>query len=326
MLPNHADQPDKHDKSQATMYREKVREKDPEHYSEMKKTDKMRKRAEYKAVEFMNDDEIKDKREKWRQAKQTQRSKHAKEIKIQKTSQEPQDAVAPQHKRIKLMTSEERKEYNRQKKKESRNKRTKQKKTYDRQKDRDRKVTSEESHDTKQTRGNTGTSRATLFRKAKQIREQLPQSPKSYAATIDRVINPATPKKVAELEKRGVKRKLDESMTAITSSIQEEVKELRSKQMTENKRRQYKFLTHAACKATAKYPRMRRKIADLLGIGGKVLRNKRIIRKIRRDTLPQTTKDKVQRFWKSEDVSREVPLKKRVKKPQMVHQSTKSSS
>lgn len=77
-------------------------------------------------------DEAQKQREKWQQAKKDQRSSKSEEI-------------GPLQKKLKLMKEKERKEYNRQKKKDSRNRRTAQKIVRDKKMDRKRKGRSTEN-------------------------------------------------------------------------------------------------------------------------------------------------------------------------------------
>lgn len=113
------------------------------------------------------------------------------------------------------------------------------------------------------------------------------------------------------MKKRGVKRNLDDSLNAAATSIVEDMDELRKGPMTKKARRCYKILAHAACRATAKYPQMKNKIAAALGIGGKVLGHNRIERKQRHPSTNNQRPGHI--YWKSEAISREVSLKKRVK-------------
>ena len=302
-------------KSASSLYREKVRRNNPEHYERIQEKDRERKRDSYIPIEYMTEKQAKMQRKKWKKAKKLQRRKKAANV-VQLPEGQELHQAGPPRKKIKLMTHDEKKEYNRVKTRESRARRSKQKNTSDRKKDAARQRSSDEPGHSESpstsahgiAKKKKGTSRASIFRKAKSIREQLPSSP-------------ATRSKVAgHLQGvRGVKRRLlyaDESHVtdAIAQAIQAEVQELRTNRMTEQKRQHYKFLTNSARRATRKYKKVRKYVSRFLGIGGKVIRTKNLRRKKRKDALPESTKNLVRSFWMSENVSREVPLKKRVKK------------
>ena len=162
-------------------------------------------------------------------------------------------------------------------------------------------------------------SKATVFRKRNKIKEILPQSPRSFAVVMDKVIGDATPKKQNELQKRGINRKLeDEYNEDIVQSINTTVHEFRS-EMTEDKRQHYNLLLQA-CLRTSKYKSAHR-IASTLGFGDKMrekmkrMKNQKmnITRRQRKDTIDPLTVAKVEDHWRSEGISRIVPLKKKVK-------------
>lgn len=149
-------------KSQSSRYRQNVRLTNPARYKQMQVKDKQRKEGKYKHVAALNPDEAIQQRQKWKHDKQVQRSANVPKDKPQK--------------KLKLMTDDERKEYNRQKKKESRDRRNCQKKAYDKKVDRSRKQFAT-CTDNKNPDINCASSRATDFRRAKVIQQELPHSP-----------------------------------------------------------------------------------------------------------------------------------------------------
>ena len=136
---------------------------------------------------------------------------------------------------------------------------------------------------------------------------------------MDKVIGDATPKKQNELQKRGINRKLeDEYNEDIVQSINTTVHEFRS-EMTEDKRQHYNLLLQA-CLRTSKY-KSAHLIASTLGFGDKMrkkmkrMKNQKmnVTRRQRKDTIDPLIVAKVEDHWRSEGISRIVPLKKKVK-------------
>lgn len=150
--------------------------------------------------------------------------------------------------------------------------------------------------------------------KSKKIISQLPKTPRSSANVIEKIITTISPQKQRELERRGIKHKLEDSF--VVDSIKSRIYSLRNTRMTDKNRRECQVLAHGACNSVGKYSGMKKRVARFLGIGGKVLREKNFVRKKRKDVIPETTRQTIQEFWFSEGISREVPLKKRVKKMQ----------
>ena len=161
-------------------------------------------------------------------------------------------------------------------------------------------------------------SRTTLYRRKMQARQHMPESPVQYASVVQHLVQAATPRKEVELNKRGLKRKLEDTYMydELEESIRSAVVGLKTK-MTEGKRQKYNLIAYA-CQQMKKYD-IKDRVAASLGIGGKTRRRARkqtlcTGRKKRKDSLNQITVYAVEDFWKSADVSGIMPLKEQVRK------------
>ena len=75
-------------------------------------------------------------------------------------------------------------------------------------------------------------SKATMHRKIAKIKEKLPSSPRTFAAVVSNLVEKASPSKKAELEKRGVVRKLQDSLAM--ASLKRTIREIKAN-VTEKK-------------------------------------------------------------------------------------------
>lgn len=165
-------------------------------------------------------------------------------------------------------------------------------------------------------------SRATMHRKIAKVKENLPDSPRTFAAVVSNLVDKASPSKKAELQKKGVVRKLGDSLAII--SLKKTVKEIKAKR-TEKTRQKYNLLAYAC-------------LPIWLGINNFIFTwhrdnnpkenegNKRAQEiscnpdtKKRNDAINAETEQRVKEHWMSESISRIVPHKKRVKKGQPLY-------
>ena len=89
----------------------------------------------------------------------------------------------------------------------------------------------------------------------------MPKSPRTFATVLTKLIHDASPNKQLELQKRGVKRKLED--TYVVKSLKKTILEMKTN-MTEQKRRSYNTIAYA-CLRTSQYGNCHR-TASALGI------------------------------------------------------------
>ena len=212
------------------------------------------------------------------------------------------------------MNNDERKQYNATKKRESRARRSAQKMRRDKESDRVRKIpapsivfdkTPNASFDMVDT-GETSSSRASRYRHFQKVKSQLPNSPRAYSKTIKYLVDTATPRKRHQLSQHKVVRCLESEL--ISSGIKDHISSLRVG--TEKTRKQLRYI---ASLLKAKHG-FKTKLANKLGISRKLIGRKQHDRKKRKDAISDDTKEVVADFWRSSEISRILPLKKRAKK------------
>lgn len=315
--------------SAASCSRKKMKESNPQKYKSYLRKDAERKRRDYliKAAS-QTEKQKEEQRQKWRDSKRNQRQHD------QQKRGRPREKV-----KVKDMNVEQRREYDRERRRYSRAKQSRQKQQATRERETKRRKLSrsdkvddhvdvcmpsmpttptQDRLDPAEQPSTCSSSLSTIYRKKNKAKSMLPKSPRSFAAVVEKIITDATPRKQKEMEKRGIKRKLGDEFETVRS-IQATVGEMKTK-MTEEKRQRYNLIMHA-CTKTAKY-RNAKQIASFLGFGGKVKRKIQgfrkqkvtLTRKRRKDATDQQTVEKVQNHWYSEGISRIVPLKKKVKK------------
>ena len=165
-------------------------------------------------------------------------------------------------------------------------------------------------------RSRQSTSRSTVYRTVNLIKEHMSESPRTYADIVGKLMTSTTPKRRAELERHGLKRKLynEDKAKPIDEGIKLIVEDAKTSK-GDKKRRSYYELSYAAKKEKLTY-----RHAMSLGISKNVYHRvstgKSSQRKVRNDRLGQTVKEKVINFWLG--ASKEYPCKKRVKKNQSI--------
>ena len=199
---------------------------------------------------------------------------------------------------------------------------------HDREKDRKRKSTMEQSdtptaakqqnisspHKEASTPGSVtrtpGQSRATQYRQLKNLSDKLPKSPNSFAQRVTGIVKSATPRKKAELKRQGVVRCLEDELVA--DLIKKHVKALK------NTKGEHKWKKLCCLANMINIHQGRKaKISRHLGMSFKMLSRTYIddmARKKRLVTITPKARELIGDLWKSPEVSRIMPLKKRVKK------------
>ena len=222
-------------------------------------------------------------------------------------------------KRQRDMSPGEKREYWRIHRQKSRESRSRQKVKSDRMIDTGRKA-DERTMGTDQTpvnltpvdetplRSRQSTSRSTVYCTVNLIKEHMSESPRTYADIVGKLMTSTTPKRCAELERRGLKRKLynEDKAKPIDEGIKLIVEDAKTSK-GDKKRRSYYELSYAAKKGKLTYQH-----AMSLGISKNVYHRvstgKSSQRKVRNNRLGQTVKEKVINLWLG--ASKEYPCKK----------------
>lgn len=285
-------------KSRQAKYVKSLKENKVTKYEHHKARDAARKRKTYVSIHEMEETEAAIKRRKWAEAKKIQRAKVTSQPESGNQQEPGQKKKA---KKIKEITADEKRQYWRENKQKIRSK-------------------NKGSHQPQKTPKSSPlktpkrTSRTTLWRKGKQVSGKLPKSPRTCAAVLNNVLRQLPTETTSELKK--VARDLSETEDfLIASSVRRSLSNT-NPSSSESNRKKYHTIVSAR-RIEQKYG-FKRKLAKSLGIGGKVRRHKtqmaEVQRKKRKDMVAEETKALVKEFWCSEGISREVPLKKRVKK------------
>jgi hypothetical protein len=190
------------------------------------------------------------------------------------------------------MTPEERKNYFKEKMRQSR----------------DRAINQQEGKDS------TGDmSRATVYRKVKQVKQFLPGTPQKYAKCISTLVKlTSSPRKQKAVKECGIRLK-DGSEESLNEEIVKNISASidSAKKNPTNKNRE---VIYQLVEATSKDEWS---LAQRVGTSAKVWRKVTTgtaVNKRRKDSISEDTKTKVKQFWLSAEISRPLPLKKAVKK------------
>ena len=276
---------------------------------EFLKRDAERKRRKYVPIALRSEKEQRVVREKNREKKRAERAKKNKS--------------KPKKTKFKDFTSEERKKYvrdrvraHRQKQKCLKEQLTTRPKircmtpAQKREYERERKFTQRSKVST-----DSSLSRATLYRKVKQVKSVLPRTPEKYATCISQIVKDATTHKIKRLKTKGIAIGADAENSVIADNIKEAVNQIRRGSLTNKKREKLYWLVKY--RSGGKY-----KIGRKLGSSDKVWKKAKLnvsVKKNRKsDCISKKVTDQVKEFWLFE-VSRELPLKKRVKKNLPTH-------
>lgn len=317
----------KRPESAAGRSRRKLKENNAEGYTTYLNRDAERKKITYALnSDRMSDLEKENRRKMWTERKKEQRKKNK-----AKQAESSNNKTS-----YKAMSKEEKREYMVTKKRESRRQMSSQKTVINRTREtKRRRLAREEEQMTNMQREEdfnhtpsrpaslkSPPSERTLRRKAAKVKEVLPSTPTTFAMVMSNLVEKASPLKKAELEKRGVKRKLED--TLVMASLDMTIRETRTN-MTEEKHQHYNVIAYACQRGSSKA-----KLLSSLGIGRKVQKKMKTVtrqtelraalsRKRRRDAISTETARKVKEHWTSETTSRIVPFKKRVKKGQPLY-------
>ncbi|XP_064619490.1 uncharacterized protein LOC135482935, partial [Lineus longissimus] len=295
--------------SRTCTYVKHLKESNVGKYYELKKKDADRKREAYVPADSLSDLELEQQRKKWAKQKKEQREKQKRkrEDELSQVVESIQDE--PPKKRFKDLNTEERKAYFREKMAEKRKKTSKQKEMVVRRKDRATKKASCAGEQNDVPSSSTplnsegspkpSSSRTTLFRAKKKILLHMPKTPKSYSRVCHDLLRSGPANNQA-------KKKL-----AFPEVMKENVKKVRTRPTNKNRA----FLYQLGKCVTWKYGR---RSLGLSWRTWKAVKAEKDVKKMHRrgKVIPQATKELVQDFWWSSDISRQLPLKKRVKKNQ----------
>lgn len=294
-----------HGTGRPNTYTKRIKESRPDQYEKLKAKDRKRWHERKVSAQHMTSDEKESKRKLWREQKRKQRE-------IKRDKQQPKAKYVS-------MTVEQKREYMRLKKREERARHSRQKKLIENKKSKDR--MREKYHSNKDlvfdANASASLSRASVYRKAHQIKDNLNYSPKTYCNVVEILYKGASPAKKAEFEKRQekvAKRILDENDEILQSPVIASLKAAVAE--TKKTRKIYYALAHVVQKSALTYRK-----AVAIGINKKVFvkvkRGVQVKQKIGSRNLPISTTEKVRKYWYS--VAREYPCKKRVKKNRSLH-------
>ena len=170
--------------SRTARYIKNLKDNNIDKYEKHLKKDRARVKQRNTKVEDMSETENTEIRRKWAQRKANQR----------KRKREAEEAAfLKPYKKIKLMTEDEKREYERDRKRHQRKKAAKKKL----------------KAGTSKSKVDSSMSKSTIYRKLRDIKEKMPNSPTAYANVLDSLATKTTPRKQKEIEKMGfVKRSL----------------------------------------------------------------------------------------------------------------------
>ena len=206
--------------------------------------------------------------------------------------------------KISEMSADEKKAYNRKKQQERRSREKKRKNSSKiRSRETTLKSTSVKSEEL------PSSSRATTYRSIKRATTAMPSSPNTYATVVNKLIDNATPRKVAALKSQAIKCKLYQP--DLMSGVKETVNKFKSV------KGQSKYASLIAIAMVCHTSGVKHRKLSKSGIPSRLythVKQGKEIRKKRKDSMlsQPTLVDKVQNHWYEN--SREMPLHKRVKK------------
>ncbi len=288
--------------SRSANFNRQIRDGFPERYDAFKTKDALRQRKKYVPIQLQSARKKKEMREKWKIAKRSVRGTQT----INNCSET--------RKGMKEKTLEERRENARLRQQKCRLNASIQKKRASKELDRRRKVTTESSGNDEviETITIPTLTRTTMQRRVRVVKQILPSTPKSFAAVVAKVITAATPRKRDALANAGVRARRSLEDELVFKGIKETISNVKKCPRTSANVKMAKMLLQAATAATNK----RRRMTQFLGASKRLLHSANELRQPRKNCVVnnEETKELVAAYWMSEEVSRCLPLKKRVKK------------
>ena len=162
-------------------------------------------------------------------------------------------------------------------------------------------------------------SRASLYRKVKIIKETIPKHPHDYAECVTSLVDQATPQKKAALIKVGLRpSELKSPAERIVANLKKSIRETKKKPSNKHRRIMYSLVRSGAGNHWS--------LAKYLGTSWKVWKRLKLkkdqdsdskMKKRLKGSIPPEVCETVKHFWLSSDISRPLPLRKRVKKKQV---------
>lgn len=308
-LPTNEAATSKKAKSRKAVYVQRLKLKDPTKSEAQRKRDRERWHRRKELAKDRTEKDSEKKRAKWARQKRAQRMKEKSVKSVNK-----QDESVKKTK-VREMSESARKEYWRTKQQESRRKQTGQKKVMVKKNQalaKARKKAEEQDNADGNHQSCLSTSGSTLRRRVREIQKIIPQSPTTYAAVVDRLTASTTPTQRAALNKKGIKRKLSESFVEEgIIDLMKDLKQAKGSKTTEKRR-----LGHTVLKVCARGKTPYKQV-EAYGFSAKTYNKARkgrlmMIRKMRKDAIQPHVAAKIEEYWY--EISREVPLKRRVKK------------
>ena len=168
--------------SRNTIHVRKLKKEEKDKYQLLLQKDRIRAEERYVKIEDKSDAEKQNTRMKWAQSKYNHRKR-------KRDSENTSHEVQPVRKKVKEMSKEEKREYERNKK----------------QRQRKNAAKKAPKNPPKNSRvPESSVSKATVYRKLKDIKNKMPISPKAYATVVDNLANKVTPRKKKEIQNRGL--------------------------------------------------------------------------------------------------------------------------
>ena len=322
--------------SRGAKYVRSMKANAPEKYKEHKQLDAKRKKVSYVSIDNRSQSDKQKQRQNWAEIKRKQRAKN-------KRSTDDGQSLSgrEKQKRFKDMNTEEKNEYFKMKMRLSRMKISKQKKSCEKKKDRERKRRNTSPPDctpckTGDTEVPSSRSKATFYRRQKEVVASMPKSPHSYTKVVENLVygEAATPRKVENMKKQGIRRNLEADI--IAENIKANVSQLGKSQKDTDRQ-----ALHALVKActssqvpttTEDTPKTKtsqgsKRVKKYLGVSrrtwSRVRKHKKshiiLDLKKKRKGITEDVIDTVETFWWSPAVSRPLPFKKRVKQGMPTH-------
>ena len=316
--------------SKTTRYIHQLKDNEPDRHREHLRSDAQRKKAEYISIS-LNEDKNAARRQKWANDKKRQRAAKRsihevdQEGSIHDEDQEGRPEVFK--KRFKDLSNDEQKQYYRLKMRSTRLNRSTQKKTSDQRKDKERRKAlpvAAQSGDPKCS-SPLHTSTRTKNRRKQKVRQAMPVNPEEYADVVENLVSgaPATPRKVESMVKRGITNCRPEA-TLIAQNIRNNIA-CHNRSTTNSSRQALYAIVKGSIgtSTTLGASMLKRYLRISTKKWKKIQKQKQIIcdvkKKKRKGVISDDVADAVRDFWWSPEVSRQLPLKKRVKKGVPLH-------
>lgn len=189
-------------KSRSTLWREKLKEENPDIYGELKKVDRQRKKREYHRELLDETRTTRYKRKLKREKAATQQRQRRRMQRLAKQSETTTKGFTTNDDKDNEMTKKERRnQYMKEYMRKERASLSRQKKEAVKEKDKQRKqlVTTKQSGT-----ASTSSNGSMKDRKRKECQPCLPDTPERFADVIGSVLDTSTPKKIRALEERGI--------------------------------------------------------------------------------------------------------------------------